>query len=362
MTTTLTKASTQWRSRPDDERFVSLLDMQKHFHEQRARSRSTVVSSKRISVQPVDGDSTFSGLQLVGPAGRGTDMTNYAFGQLASLVSAPGAYLRELPAPIAADALNYGIQFNRDAKDVGLLLTRSETAVEARAITGPKYGRVWNSDIVDNLVSRLGDGVSGDWRVPGEFGKRVEVTKGNTTLYASDRDMFVFLADEENRIDINRAGQSSSLARGFFVWNSEVGASTLGIGMFLFDYVCCNRIVWGAEGYIERRIRHTASAPDRFADDVVPLLQEYAHGAAKPVADTVAAAQSHKLDDVADFMAKRFGPRVAQKMRAQHEVEEGRPVATRWDAITAATAYAREIPHQDARVTLETEAGKLLAF
>jgi hypothetical protein len=34
--------------------------------------------------------------------------------------------------------------------------------------------------------------------VPGEFGQRVAVTKQNTTLYASDRDMFVFLADEED--------------------------------------------------------------------------------------------------------------------------------------------------------------------
>jgi hypothetical protein len=36
--------------------------------------------------------------------------------------------------------------------------------------------------------------------VPGEFGNRVTVTKDNTTLFASDRDMFVFLADEENVI------------------------------------------------------------------------------------------------------------------------------------------------------------------
>ena len=61
--------------------------------------------------------------------------------------------------------------------------------------------------------------------MPGEFGERVTVKKENTTLYASDRDMFVFLADEENRIEIpgRRAGRSGSFARGFFVWNSEVG-------------------------------------------------------------------------------------------------------------------------------------------
>ena len=36
--------------------------------------------------------------------------------------------------------------------------------------------------------------------------------------------MFVFLADEENRIELpnRRAGRFGAFARGFFVWNSEV--------------------------------------------------------------------------------------------------------------------------------------------
>ena len=53
----------------------------------------------------------------------------------------------------------------------------------------------------------------------GEFSQWVTVTKDNTTLFASGRDMFVFLADEENRIELpdRRAGCSGSFARGFFV-------------------------------------------------------------------------------------------------------------------------------------------------
>jgi hypothetical protein len=81
--------------------------------------------------------------------------------------------------------------------------------------------------------------------------------------------MFVFLADEERRIEIpnRRNGQPGSLARGFFVWNSEVGNTTLGAGFFLFDYVCCNRYVWGADQYTEVRIRHTSGAPDRWIEE-----------------------------------------------------------------------------------------------
>src|SRR5205085_2945852 len=103
------------------------------------------------------------------------------------------------------------------------------------------------------LVERFGDGVSGHWRVPGEFGNRITVTKENTTLFASDRDMFVFLADEDRRIDVpGRRNGSGSMARGFFVWNSETGDKTLGLGFFLFDYVCANRIVWGRRTNIPR--------------------------------------------------------------------------------------------------------------
>ena len=32
---------------------------------------------------------------------------------------------------------------------------------ELRAATGPAYGRIWDADIVDALVERFGDGVSG---------------------------------------------------------------------------------------------------------------------------------------------------------------------------------------------------------
>jgi len=59
----------------------------------------------------------------------------------------------------------------------------------------------WNSDVVRALMDKFGDGRTGDFRVPGEFGRAVDITERNTTLFASDRDMFVFLADEVNRIE-----------------------------------------------------------------------------------------------------------------------------------------------------------------
>lgn len=359
--TTLMQASRQWSTRPDDQRFTSLHALADYVGDQRRNSKSVVVSSRKLEVRPAASDE-IKGLRVHGPNGHGYEPTHWSFGQLATLAGAPAGYLRTLPAPIAADALNYGLKFSRDIEDVGVMLRRKDESAEIVAATGPRYGRIWNTAIADNLVDRFGDGISGDWRVPGEFGRDVTVTKANTTLYASDRDMFVFLADEHNRIQLpnRRDGKAGSLARGFFVWNSEVGASTIGVAFFLFDYVCCNRIVWGAEGYREIKLRHTVSAPDRWLEEVTPVLEQYGEASARPIEECLQAAQAKKLDDVETFLKSRFSANIARKLQNVHETEEGRPIETLWDAATAVTAHARSIKWQDERVAMEREGGKLL--
>ena len=175
---TLMQASRQWANRPAEERFTTLTDMRAKMHAQRAIARASVVSSRQLRAVPDGAD----GLLIEGPAGRGFAPTNWAFGQLAGLEGAPGAYVRELPAPLAADCVNYGLQVTRDAHDIGVLVDREG---QLRAATGPRYGRIWNSDIVDALADRFGDGATGQWRVPGIGGQALsEVTSANTQSHA----------------------------------------------------------------------------------------------------------------------------------------------------------------------------------
>lgn len=355
---TLTQASHQWATRPDDERFTSLYGMQDHFHILRSQSSGKVVSSRVIDMVP---DPDNKGLYIQGTQGNQFTPTHWAFDQLSRLAGAPPGYLRSLPSPIAADCMNYGLKIARDVEDVGLLLHRNGTQT-LRAATGPKYGRIWNSDILDGMVRNFGDGVSGDWKVPGEFGKDVDVTKANTTLFAGDRDMFVFLADEKNRIEVpgRRNGESGLMARGFFIWNSEVGAASFGISTFLFDYVCCNRIVWGATDVKEIRMRHTVSAPVRFLEEIKPALLSYSNASTASIVEGIQKAKRARIDDVGDFLANRFSKRMSEVLQTTHELEEGRPIESLWDAATAVTAYARSIPYQDERVKLEREGGKIM--
>ena len=363
---TLMAASQQWRTRPSDQRFTSLTEMSKAVTMHRDNSRATVVSSRSLSAEPIriegSGPLNDSLLFVNERDEQRAMMTHWAFGQLAQRAGAPPAYLRDLPAPIAADCINYGIKFNRSIDDVGVMTYKGSDGNELLAVTGPGYGRVWNATIIDALIRRFGDGITGDFRVPGEFGKAVKVTKENTTLYASDRDMFVFLADEKNRIEIHnrRDGKSGSLARGFFMWNSEVGKSSFGLAMFLFDYACCNRIVWGAQDYAEIRLRHSASAPDKFLHEVQPMIKAYANASTAPVVKAIEAAQKQKVDDVEEFLKKRFTVSQVKGITAAHMADEQRPMETIWDAATGITAYARAIEWQDERVKLEREAGKVL--
>jgi len=365
--TELMQAHRQWMSRAPDERFTDLLDMQDFKRRIRHASNSSVLSSRALTVLPVEDDAR--GLRVTA---RTEDSvltpTHWSFGQLCSFASpgnSPASYFRDtnMPVPMIADCLNYNLRFTRGVEDIGILSTMNDDGVELRSVNGPNYGRVYDADVVDALVDRFGDGITGQWRVPGEFGQRVAITKANTTLFASDRDMFVFLADEENRIEFpnRRAGRMGSFARGFFVGNSEVGKSSLFAGFFLFDYVCCNRIIWGADQYTEVRIRHTKGAPDRWLEEVTPVLQEYAEGSAKPVVQAIEDARSKRIDDdLSAFLAKRFGKQMAPAIAAIHETEEGRPIETLWDVTVAATAHARSVRNTDKRLEIERTAGELL--
>jgi hypothetical protein len=361
--TTLMQASNQWASRPHDERFANLYDMQAQMRRLHQASTTDVVSNRKIELLPVEGNRRALRIGVDGGALAGMEMepTHKSFGQICSLASpgnSPAGYFREskLPGEFIADCLNHNLRFNREVESIGLLGTVLEQT-DLRAATGPNYGRVWNAEVVDALVDQFGDGINGKFRVPGEFGQRVAIDKRNTTLFASDRDMFVFLADEDNRIEV--AGRS--LARGFFTWNSEVGDTTLGLGFFLFDYVCCNRIVWGADQYTEVRVRHTKGAPDRWLEEIQPVLVEYANGSAAPVIEAIETARQRKIEDDEDaFIAARFGKRMVEPLKAISMSEEGHPIENILDLVVAATAHARSIPNTNDRIEVEREAGQLL--
>ena len=95
------RVSSEWFSRPDDEKFLSLSDLYASVKGRAERSRTRTVESAAIRVEAHRDDP--EKLALVLPdAETPVAPTHWSFGQLASLVSAPAAYLRQLPAPLSA--------------------------------------------------------------------------------------------------------------------------------------------------------------------------------------------------------------------------------------------------------------------
>lgn len=366
------RVSSEWFSRPDDEKFLSLSELYASVKGRAERSRTRTVESAAIRVEAHRDDP--EKLALVLPdADAPIAPTHWSFGQLASLVSAPAAYLRQLPAPLAGINLQYGLT-NHRAEQVKTLETQ-DGRTELRAVTGPDYGRIYDHELVSAVQRIAGDGV-GDtrWKVPGVLdwstgvhNPMVDVTKDTTTLYASDRDVFLFLVDDMNPIEAGTLpdGSPDLFFRGFYCWNSEVGAKTLGIASFYLRAVCQNRNLWGVEDFQEISIRHSKYAANRFAHEAAPALANFADSSPQPFIQGIRAARERIVarsdDDRTDFLRKRgFSKAETTKVVETVLAEEGRPPESVFDFVQGITAVARSKPQQDARLAMETRAKTLL--
>ena len=362
------RVSSEWFSRPDDERYLSLSKLYASVKGRAERSRTRTVESAAIRVEAHRDDP--ENLALILPeADAPVAPTHWSFGQLASLVSAPAAYLRQLPAPLAGINLQYGLTSHR-AEQIKTLETE-DGRTELRAVTGPDYGRIYDHELVAAVQKIAGNG-TGDtrWKVPGTldwssgvYNPMVDITKDTTTLYASDRDVFLFLVDDMNPIEAGKLpdGSPDLYFRGFYCWNSEVGAKTLGIASFYLRAVCQNRNLWGVEDFQEISIRHSKYAANRFAHEAAPALTRFADSSPRPFIEGIRAARERIVarsdDDRADFLRKR-GFSKAETARIVETVlaEEGRPPESVFDFVQGITAVARSKPQQDARLEMEGKA------
>jgi hypothetical protein len=366
------RVSSEWFSRPADERYLSLSELHAAVRGRAERSRTRTAESAAIRVEANRHDPERLTLLLPGEEVP-LAPTHWSFGQLTTMVGAPAAYLRELPASLAAINLQYGLSSHR--AELIKTLEVEDGRVELRAVTGPDYGRIYDHELVA-AVQRIAGNGTGDtrWKVPGVldwstgvYNPHVDITKNTTTLYASDRDMFLFLVDDLNPIEAGKLpdGSPDLYFRGFYCWNSEVGAKTLGIASFYLRAVCQNRNLWGVEDFEEITIRHSKYAASRFAHEVSPALTRFANSSPMPFVNSVRAARelivARTDDERTDFLRKRgFGKLETAKIIETVLAEEGRKPESVFDFVQGITAVARDKPHQDARLDLEARAKKLL--
>jgi hypothetical protein len=374
------RVSSEWMTRPADERFLSLQALMAAVESRHGRSRERTIESAAVEVEASPDDPARLTLRMP-DSDEPFAPTHWSFGQLAGLVGAPAAYLRQLPAGLAAANLRHGLAAHR-SEPIKLLEAADEiddgsgSRMTLRAVTGPDYGRIPDHELVAAVRRIAGDGV-GDtrWKVPGVldwgtavYDPTVPVSPETTTLYASDRDVFLFLVDDLHPIEAGRLpnGEPDLFFRGFYCWNSEVGARTLGIASFYLRAVCQNRNLWGVEEFSEITIRHSKHAAGRFALAAAPALARFADSSPLPFAAGVRAARERIVarsdEERVEFLRTRgFSKAETASVVAKVIAEEGHPPASVFDFAQGITALARAKPHQDARLALEARARTLMA-
>jgi len=377
--------SRQWISRPADERYLCLEDLRASLQARAERTQEIVLKNNKLEVlspDVLDTDSREVALQktqqlrLGLPSGNEIAPTNWAFGQIAGLAKAPPSYLRTLPSPIVADALRYGLRYNRDAEDVKVF----SDDLTAFATTGPDYGRIFDWEVAE-AINAATCGATGDnrWKVPGTlnwstniYDPNAPVTKDTTTLFANDRGVFIFLCQDLAPIEIGKLHEGSPdlVFRGFYAKNSEVGAGSLVLGAMYLRAICCNRILWGVEAFEEMTMRHTRYAPMRFVEEARPALESFANGSSQKLVEGVNKAKAvviaEKKDEALNWLVARGTARKRAMavydaiIREERQGDETEQPITAWDLAQGITAVARNEANFDTRFEMERYAGAIL--
>lgn len=382
-------ASEQWAKRPADQRFGSLEEMRTVCRGYANSARQAVVPMDAIVINSPDDHE----LCVVGPSGVPAKLTHWSFGQLCNRANAPAGYLRSLPAPLAANCLTNGLTANREEGAKANVLFHQNGSLICRSFTSDDYARIWNADLVERLQAAQECG----WRVPparpafeGQPGSRPatedDVLQHRTTggglsinvgdmiapagLYASDHDMFAFMMNENFRIE---DGSDGGLSRGFFVQNSEVGASALKLTRFLLRHCCGNHICWDVKDVKETRIIHRGHNDRRYARELRSSLWSYANESCVADQQRVTSAKAcilgHTKDDVIDrlFVAKIL-PRKTLEAAYDHAVQEadlrstGTSPRSAWGMCQGVTALSQKELHADSRAEMDRAGGKILSI
>lgn len=320
----------------------------------RERSKNTVernVKNRDFTLAHIDQPETMDDANKLAVVldGKPYEMTHYSFTQLCGLAKAPSAFMRDLPAMLVANNLDYMLKHKRDSEAVKIFRDGNEL----RAINGTGYGRIHDHEIVNAMGRILDDG-------------RWQAAEKHMGLRATDRSLQMFLIDKTRPVVVGKTarGDDDVLYRGLRISNSEVGFASLAVDGFLFRGYCLNGMIFGMKDQSRFTIRHSVKAPMRWAREIQPAIMEYANTDGQRLVEAVEAVKARevaKTDEGALAFLKKLGLNIGQQKEALERSlkEEDRPIRTAWDAIQAVTAVARDISGTEERADMERLAGSI---
>ncbi|MGD9902814.1 MAG: DUF932 domain-containing protein [Vicinamibacterales bacterium] len=352
-------AHREWATRPPDERFSSVHALVEAARARRARTHERRLELSQVhTVAPTD-----DSLVLREPFGRTSALTHWSFEQLAGIAGAPPRYLRTLPAPIAALALNAGLARRR--REGVQLFADADDPWTVHAVTSQRYTRVHH----DELAGRVGDLMEAHpaWHLPLGYEDGVwGAEKVPSGAYLGDRDLFLFLVDGNRAIDDPTDGTDGGLFRGFILRNSDVGAAALSLDVFLFRAVCGNHIIWGLQRVASFRRRHVGASIHEAWHDSLTDITRHLDAGLEADRTRLLRATAQELgtsrDAVIDAVTQRLdlSQKVAGDAYDVAATTEPNPRSV-WGYVQGLTRVSQRLPWQDQRFGLDQAASRLLA-
>lgn len=348
--TLLMTANKQWMTRPQGERYETLEALGTAVRSRKDNSYQVDVSTREINFE-VRNETLSAKIR-----GENFQANNWAFRQVCGLVGAPADFIKNLSPRLASECLNEGLA-GRESETVKLLVEAEpyEKAQTMRAVTSSSYGRIWDAQVV-TAAERIVEKSEGRFFNPRDWSGK------GSGLYASDRDVFIFLIDGGSMVD--GGSERDQLNRGVILWNSEVGKCVFGVQTFLFRQVCGNHIIWGAEELREIKVRHTSGGPERFQREAMPEIRRYIDASTESTRQGILKAKGILLPKREELITSKFANNFTHREMVDAidaaEREEGK-CENLWELVQGITAAARSSMWLDSRVDLERRAGKLLS-
>ena len=337
----LTRASKELFRRTPDECIHSLPELAGACHRQKEDSSELWHSPASLTTNSGEGER----LTLSTEDDRRLTLNDWSFGQLCRMAGVQKTTINRLT-PGTADRV-FRETLPGGAKPVQLY----SEGDRLRSIHPPSYTRLHNVDLL-SVVQEF----AVDFQPPPPGGN------GGTGLYKGEQDMFCFLIDPGGWTEIG----GEAFAPGFFVWNSEVGARTVGIEAFWFQKVCQNHIVWDAIEVEQFHRKHTTNVHDalretrRVIETLVARRDERRDG----FAQVIRRAMETKLGEDADEVEGLLGEKGIQKTLARKAIEIARERGnlTVFAIVDALTRIGGSLPYAAQRTAADQQAARLLTL
>lgn len=311
-------AHKHWNSRPTDDGYFGLDDLQTKLQDERDNSAAYPFVASTIRVEATEDES----LNLI-LADRPVGFTHWSFDQLCNLIRqstpCPADFIRSLPATLAAQTLNtlllkrfrsvstvkpssatdkfgFGVTENQSVmhETMQIMLRRnSDDDMLARSIHGSSFGARWVADVVDRVAEFA---ANAGWRtcparprdskdrtriatqadvIPGLDGYALAIKEGDTianrSVFHSDRNTFITLVNPSRIIDGGHAFMRAAIMD---LNDCGNGANTL--YTCLVDSVCGNLILWNVKDLKIIRGIHKRKSIDAWDANAFAQLDAYA--------------------------------------------------------------------------------------